>query len=77
MLVFHVEVVSLVLKFPSSFSLIADARADLAYQIALNYGHLIGEKDGDGMTGLQLLSCSPSVFKQEPEDGFIKLGMEV
>uniref|UniRef100_A0A3N7FUC3 Uncharacterized protein n=1 Tax=Populus trichocarpa TaxID=3694 RepID=A0A3N7FUC3_POPTR len=50
---------------------------DLAYQIASKYEHLIGQRDGDGMTGLQILSCNPSVFKQEPEDGFIKLGMEV
>jgi hypothetical protein len=49
----------------------------LAYQIASKYEHLIGQRDGDGMTGLQILSCNPSVFKQEPEDGFIKLGMEV
>ncbi|KAF9683330.1 hypothetical protein SADUNF_Sadunf04G0002300 [Salix dunnii] len=34
--------------------------------------HLIGEKDGDRNTGLQLLSCNPSAFKQEPEDGFVK-----
>nr|XP_034896470.1 ankyrin repeat-containing protein At5g02620-like isoform X2 [Populus alba] len=46
---------------------------DLAYQIASKYEHLIGQRDGDGMTGLQILSCNPSVFKQEPEDGFIKL----
>lgn len=53
-----------------------DARTDMAYQIALDYRHLIGEKDCDGMTGLQLLSCNPSAFKQEPEDGFIDLGMD-
>jgi hypothetical protein len=41
--------------------------------IAWDYRHLIGEKDGDGKTGLQLLSCNPSsAFKQEPEDGFVK-----
>jgi amino acid permease len=50
---------------------------DLAYQIALDYTHLIGQKDADGMTGLQLLSCNPSAFKLEPEEGFINLGMEV
>jgi hypothetical protein len=50
-------------------------KTDLAYQIALDYRHLINEKDGDGMTSLQLLSCNQSAFKQEPEDGFIKLGM--
>jgi hypothetical protein len=49
----------------------------LAYQIALDYTHLIGQKDADGMTGLQLLSCNPSAFKLEPEEGFINLGMEV
>uniref|UniRef100_A0A2K1YED2 Uncharacterized protein n=1 Tax=Populus trichocarpa TaxID=3694 RepID=A0A2K1YED2_POPTR len=41
---------------------------DLAYQIALDYTHLIGQKDADGMTGLQLLSCNPSAFKLEPEE---------
>ncbi|CAK7351521.1 unnamed protein product [Dovyalis caffra] len=46
---------------------------ELARQIAFEYKHLIGEKDCDGMTSLQLLSCNPSAFKQEPEDGFIKL----
>ncbi|KAJ6881493.1 hypothetical protein NC651_028166 [Populus alba x Populus x berolinensis] len=46
---------------------------DLACRIALDYRHLISEKDGDGMTSLQLLSCNPSAFKQYPEDGFIKL----
>ncbi|KAG6754631.1 hypothetical protein POTOM_040423 [Populus tomentosa] len=46
---------------------------DLAYRIALDYTHLIGQKDADGMTGLQLLSCNPSAFKLEPEEGFIKL----
>lgn len=39
----------------------------------MDYRHLISEKDGDGMTSLQLLSCNPSAFKQDPEDGFIKL----
>ena len=39
---------------------------------AWDYRHLIGEKDGDRKTGLQLLSCNPSAFKQEPEDGFVK-----
>ncbi|XP_061983731.1 ankyrin repeat-containing protein At5g02620-like [Populus nigra] len=46
---------------------------DLAYRIALDYTHLIGQKDADGMTGLQLLSCNPSAFKLEPEEGFINL----
>ncbi|KAG6755796.1 hypothetical protein POTOM_039201 [Populus tomentosa] len=50
---------------------------DLAYRIALDYRHLISEKDGDGMTSLQLLSCNPSAFKQDPEDGFIKLAVEL
>ncbi|XP_011002546.1 PREDICTED: ankyrin repeat-containing protein At5g02620-like isoform X4 [Populus euphratica] len=46
---------------------------DLAYRIALDYTHLIGQKDADGMTGLQLLSCNPSAFKLETEEGFINL----
>ncbi|XP_011012819.1 PREDICTED: uncharacterized protein LOC105116992 [Populus euphratica] len=46
---------------------------DLAYRIALDYSHLIGQKDADGMTGLQLLSCNPSAFKLEPQEGFINL----
>ncbi|KAF2303694.1 hypothetical protein GH714_021297 [Hevea brasiliensis] len=45
--------------------------ADLALQIAKDYRHLIGEKDGDGMTALQLLSCNPSAFKCDSEEGFI------
>lgn len=28
------------------------------------------------MTSLQLLSCNPSAFKQDPEDGFIKLAWQ-
>ncbi|GJW73532.1 ankyrin repeat-containing protein [Tanacetum coccineum] len=34
----------------------------LAHEIAVKHGHLIHEKDGDDMTPLQLLSCSPPIF---------------
>ncbi|KAI7746082.1 hypothetical protein M8C21_024647, partial [Ambrosia artemisiifolia] len=34
----------------------------MAHEIASKYPHLINEKDGDEMTPLQLLSCSPPVF---------------
>lgn len=35
---------------------------DLALQIATKYSYLIDERDGDGMTALQLLACNPSAF---------------
>ncbi|THG17091.1 hypothetical protein TEA_008169 [Camellia sinensis var. sinensis] len=38
---------------------------DLALLIAIEHGYLVGVKDGDGMTALQLLACNPSAF----EDG--------
>ena len=37
----------------------------MAHEIAVKHVHLIHEKDGDEMTPLQLLSCSPPVFGQK------------
>ncbi|CAI9292518.1 unnamed protein product [Lactuca saligna] len=45
---------------------------DLAHYIAKTYPMLIGEKDGNGMTGLQLLACKPSAFNHGFEDNFFK-----
>ncbi|KAG6695436.1 hypothetical protein I3842_09G097100 [Carya illinoinensis] len=43
---------------------------DLAHDIASKFEHLVGERDADGMTGLQLLSCNPGAFRRE---GSLKL----
>ncbi|GAY32066.1 hypothetical protein CUMW_273190 [Citrus unshiu] len=45
---------------------------ELALEIAKEYKYLIGEKDMDGMTALQLLSCKPEAFKLKQERGFFK-----
>ncbi|KAF2303693.1 hypothetical protein GH714_021268 [Hevea brasiliensis] len=45
----------------------------LARHIANEYKQLIGEKDSDEMTALQLLACEPSAFKIDREEGFINL----
>ncbi|XP_018822927.2 ankyrin repeat-containing protein At5g02620-like isoform X1 [Juglans regia] len=47
---------------------------DLAFEIASKFKHLIGERDADGMTGLQLLSCNPGAFQpdQDYKGGFLK-----
>ncbi|XP_023742800.1 ankyrin repeat-containing protein At5g02620 [Lactuca sativa] len=45
---------------------------DLAHDIAEAYPMLIGEQDGDGMTGLQLLACKPSAFNHGFEENFFK-----
>ncbi|KAL7593666.1 hypothetical protein Lser_V15G32030 [Lactuca serriola] len=45
---------------------------NLAHDIAKTYPMLIGEKDGNGMTGLQLLACKPSAFNHGFEDNFFK-----
>ncbi|XP_031284938.1 uncharacterized protein LOC116143615 [Pistacia vera] len=47
---------------------------DLALQIANDYKNLIEQKDMDGMTALQLLSCKPEAFSCQSEcDFFDKL----
>ncbi|XP_021635645.2 ankyrin repeat-containing protein At5g02620 [Hevea brasiliensis] len=46
---------------------------ELARHIANEYKQLIGEKDSDEMTALQLLACEPSAFKIDREEGFINL----
>lgn len=38
---------------------------DLALSIAKKFKHLVGEKDTDGMTGLQLLSCDSGAFQRK------------
>ncbi|KAK7850406.1 ankyrin repeat-containing protein, partial [Quercus suber] len=45
---------------------------DLALQIATKFEQLVGERDTDGMTGLQLLSCNPGAFQREDEMSFFK-----
>ncbi|CAK9182225.1 unnamed protein product [Ilex paraguariensis] len=45
---------------------------DLALVIASKYEYLLDEKDGDGMTALQLLACNPSAFKKGSTQGFFK-----
>lgn len=50
----------------------SNARTELALEIAKEYKYLIGEKDMDGMTALQLLSCKPEAFKLKQERGFFK-----
>ncbi|KAI3711151.1 hypothetical protein L2E82_41026 [Cichorium intybus] len=44
----------------------------LAHDIAKTYPMLIGEKDGNGMTGLQLLACKPTAFNHGFEENFFK-----
>ena len=41
-------------------------------QIATKFEQLVGERDTDGMTGLQLLSCNPGAFQREDEMSFFK-----
>ncbi|KAH7561037.1 hypothetical protein ACOSP7_016419 [Xanthoceras sorbifolium] len=43
---------------------------DVALQIANDYKYLIGEKDADDMTALQLLACKPEAFNGRREQGF-------
>lgn len=43
----------------------------LAHEIAVKHGHLIHEKDGDEMTPLQLLACSPPEFG--PKSFFMRM----
>uniref|UniRef100_A0A7N2LRJ6 Uncharacterized protein n=1 Tax=Quercus lobata TaxID=97700 RepID=A0A7N2LRJ6_QUELO len=45
---------------------------ELALQIATKFEQLVGERDTDGMTGLQLLSCNPGAFHREDEMSFFK-----
>jgi hypothetical protein len=44
----------------------------LALHIAKRFGHLVEERDVDGMTGLQLLSCNPGAFRREPKKEFLE-----
>ncbi|KAL8201908.1 hypothetical protein R6Q57_011055 [Mikania cordata] len=45
---------------------------DLAIFIAQRYPRLIAAKDGDGLTGLQLLACNPSAFDNGVGNNFLK-----
>ncbi|KAG2688458.1 hypothetical protein I3760_09G096100 [Carya illinoinensis] len=49
---------------------VLNERFDLALQIAKKYNHLVGERDADGMTALQLLSCNPGAFLREEKMDF-------
>ncbi|XP_030968777.1 uncharacterized protein LOC115989250 isoform X3 [Quercus lobata] len=46
--------------------------AILARHFARRFGHIVGERDQDGMTALQLLSCNPSAFEPARRRGFLK-----
>ena len=45
---------------------------ELAFKIAKSYPTLIDERDGDGMTALQLLACKPSAFASVFKDNHFK-----
>lgn len=45
---------------------------DLALSIARKYEYLIGERDENDMTALQLLACNPSAFKIWGAQGSLK-----
>ncbi|KAK3017726.1 hypothetical protein RJ639_003082 [Escallonia herrerae] len=45
---------------------------DLALQIAKRYDYLVDKQDEDGMTGLQLLSCDASAFRNRIEGNYLK-----
>ena len=49
-------------------------RAGLALEIATHgrFKYLVGERDEDGMTALQLLSCNPKAFEPVRRRGFLK-----
>ena len=47
-------------------------RADLALEIATRFRYLVSQRDEDGMTALQLLSCNPKAFERERRRGFLK-----
>lgn len=49
-------------------------RAGLALEIATHerFKYLVGERDEDGMTALQLLSCNPKAFEPVRKRGFLK-----
>jgi hypothetical protein len=41
-------------------------------EIAKQFGHIIDERDEDGMTALQLLSCNYSAFETVRKQGLLK-----
>ena len=49
-------------------------KTELALEIAEKFERLVGERDADGMTGLQLLSCNPGAFQCDDELGFFNSG---
>ncbi|KAF5474881.1 hypothetical protein F2P56_006734 [Juglans regia] len=45
---------------------------DLALKIAEKFKYLVNERDADGMTGLQHLSCNPGAFLREDKVEFLQ-----
>ncbi|KAG6695435.1 hypothetical protein I3842_09G097000 [Carya illinoinensis] len=45
---------------------------DLALKIAERFKYLVNERDADGMTGLQHLSCNPGAFQREDKVEFLQ-----
>ncbi|KAK4551131.1 hypothetical protein RGQ29_032517 [Quercus rubra] len=45
---------------------------DLALEIATRFRYLVSQRDEDGMTALQLLSCNPKAFERVRRRGFLK-----
>lgn len=41
-------------------------------EIGNKFEQLVCEQDGDGMTGLQLLSCNPGAFQHDDGRGLLK-----
>jgi hypothetical protein len=44
----------------------------LALKIAKRFRYLVNERDEDGLTGLQLLSCNAKAFEPVRSRGFLK-----
>ncbi|KAG6641810.1 ankyrin repeat-containing protein At5g02620-like [Carya illinoinensis] len=51
---------------------IVNEHFDLALLVAEMFPHLVGERDADGMTDLQLLSCDSGAFKREDKREFFQ-----
>ena len=49
-------------------------KTELALEIAEKFKRLVDERDADGMTGLQLLSCNLGAFQCDDELGFFTSG---
>ena len=44
----------------------------MALEIGNKFEQLVCEQDGDGMTGLQLLSCNPGAFQRDDGRGLLE-----